>query len=222
MAFRNVLLLCCAAIVITFGLVHGCKNTGTEPPPQLPPGFGVSENPVCLLASMSLPLTISGGTQPYVIVDSGNTTVAAVSISGTTLTIQGIAAGSDTVVIGDNGSPQLLVNINITVSTVSFLTQIQPIFTNNCVNAGCHPGGGAPFSLESGQSYGNLVNVTSTASPSCSGQLRVKPFSATESVLYRRISGTTCGSRMPLGGGSLSPTNQNLIRDWINQGACSR
>lgn len=221
MAFRNFMFLCCATLVITIGLVHGCKDTGTEPPPPPPPTFGVGENPVCLLASMSLPLTISGGTQPYVIVDSGNTTVAAVSISGTTLTIQGIAAGSDTVVIGDNGSPQLLVNINITVSTVSFPTQIQPIFTNNCVNAGCHPGGGAPFSLQVGQSYGNLVNATSTASPLCSGQFRVKPFSATESVLYRRISGTICGRRMPVGG-SLLTADQNLIRDWINQGACSR
>lgn len=101
---------------------------------------------------------------------------------------------------------------------VSFATQVQPIFTASCAVPGCHvPGGSAPFSLASGSSRGNLVDQPATTS-SCSF-LRVKPFVADSSVLYRRISGTSCGAQMPLGRTPISSSSQQLIRDWINQGA---
>ena len=149
---------------------------------------------------------------------------AAVSISGVSLKIRGVAAGSSTVIIGDNGVPQLRDTIDVSISApglISYASQVQPIFTTFCVNAGCHPGGGAPFSLQAGQSRGTIVGVTATNSPlGCAGgPFRVQAFSADASVLYHRISGTSCDFQMPLNRTPLSTANQNLIRDWINQGA---
>jgi hypothetical protein len=101
---------------------------------------------------------------------------------------------------------------------VSYTSDVQPIFDAGCVNRGCHPGGGAPFSLQSTVSYMNLVNVAAS-NPNCGATLRVTPFDADASVLYRRISGMPPCARMPLVGDTLSLADQNTIRDWINEGA---
>lgn len=104
-------------------------------------------------------------------------------------------------------------------SVVSFAGNVQPVFTNRCVNAGCHPGGGAPFSLQAGASYNALVGDTATTGACAGTLLRVRASFADSSALVRRLEGTTCGFRMPL---NLTPLPQNeitLIRDWINQGA---
>ncbi len=98
-------------------------------------------------------------------------------------------------------------------------TQIQSIFTAKCVNAGCHPGGSAPFSLQSGSSYNALVNVTAI-NGSCPGTiLRVKPGSADSSVLYQRIKGDCSLNQMPKGLGPLAVAEKDTIKNWINRGA---
>lgn len=164
--------------------------------------------------------TISGGIQPYSFISEGDTTAVVPSIAGALLTIRAVAAGTSTIVIGDNSATQLSVSISITVSNpVSFSGQVQPIFTARCVNAGCHPGGGAPFPLQAGVSYNNLVGVTATNGP-CAGDKRVLPFSADASALVKRLEGT-CGLQMPLGGTPLPVDQIQLIRDWINQGAAN-
>jgi len=101
---------------------------------------------------------------------------------------------------------------------ISFTNDVQPIFTANCVNRGCHPGGGAPFSLQEGASYMNLVSVTAS-NQTCGATLRVTPFDSDASVLYLRISGQPPCARMPLIGDTLSLADQNTIRDWIDEGA---
>lgn len=103
-----------------------------------------------------------------------------------------------------------------TTTPISFSTQVQPIFTISCVNAGCHPGGGAPFSLASGVSRGNLVGVDMVNS-ACGGK-RVLAGDANASGLIKKLEGN-CGARMPLGGAALSSAEITLIRDWISQGA---
>ena len=100
---------------------------------------------------------------------------------------------------------------------VSFRSEIQPIFTASCVNAGCHPGNGAPFSLASGVSRGNLVGVD-MFNGACGGK-RVVIGDANASGLYKKVSGNSCGNQMPLSGTPLSASQISLIRDWINQGA---
>jgi hypothetical protein len=100
---------------------------------------------------------------------------------------------------------------------VSFVSHVQPIFNASSVDAGCHPGGGAPFSLQAGVSYASLVNVPAVTGP-CAGLPRVKPSSADSSALHRRLAGT-CGAQMPLGGSPLPQSQRDLIRNWVNEGA---
>ena len=95
------------------------------------------------------------------------------------------------------------------------LSSIQAnIFTPKCVNAGCHPGGGAPMSLANGQSFGTLVNQNSAYN-----RPRVQPGNANNSALYLKVSGNTLGSIMPLGRPPLSAAEVSAIQTWINNGA---
>ncbi|MEK7728622.1 MAG: hypothetical protein AAB354_09425 [candidate division KSB1 bacterium] len=95
------------------------------------------------------------------------------------------------------------------------LSSIQAnIFTPKCVNAGCHPGGGAPMSLASGQSFGTLVNQASGYN-----RPRVQPGNANNSALYLKVAGNTLGSIMPLGRPPLTPAEVSAIQTWINNGA---
>ncbi len=96
---------------------------------------------------------------------------------------------------------------------VSFSKSLQPIFNNNCIS--CH-GIEAGLTLSQGVSFGMLLYVP--AQSSCVGLYRVLPGNADSSVLYRKVSGTSCGARMPQGG-ILSGQEIGLVRDWINQGA---
>jgi len=111
------------------------------------------------------------------------------------------------------------VNITLVLVLQSTLSSIQAnIFTPKCVNRGCHPGGGAPMSLASGQSFLNLVNRTSAF-----GLLRVSPGNANNSVLYLKVIGDPgvggAASRMPLGFPALSKAETDTILSWINKGA---
>ncbi|MFQ5709408.1 MAG: hypothetical protein ACE5HO_18270 [bacterium] len=91
------------------------------------------------------------------------------------------------------------------------------IFTPKCVNAGCHPGGGAPMSLQSGVAYENLVNVLSTGFAPLN---RVEPNDAENSVLYLKILGDPrTGNRMPLGRTPLDSDLIEAVKNWINAGA---
>ncbi|MBM2839585.1 MAG: Tryptophan synthase alpha chain [Bacteroidetes bacterium] len=180
--------------------------------------LAVGQTTFDLLVGDSASTTISGGTPPYSFVSKGDTTKAVPSILGASLKIHALAAGSSSIVLGDNSSPRLSVTVTVNVAVlVSFSAQVQPIFTNSCVNAGCHPGGGAPFPLVASQSYNNLVGVTATNGP-CAGDKRVLASNANASALIKRLEGN-CGDRMPLGGNPLPSAQIQLIRDWINQGA---
>jgi hypothetical protein len=110
-------------------------------------------------------------------------------------------------------SLEIIISILETVPLVSFSNQIQPIFNSQCT--GCHGGTGG-LTITAGASYNNLVNVN--AQSSCPSLKRVLPNDASNSVLYRKVSGTTCGQQMTQGG-ALSATDITLIRNWINQGA---
>lgn len=105
--------------------------------------------------------------------------------------------------------------LSATAPSVSFSADIQPIFnTNGCT--GCHGSSGG-LSLAAGSSYGNLVNVQ--ALMDCTDKKRVLPGNADESVLYRRLSGSTCGDRMPKGGSAIPAASLDKVRGWINAGA---
>jgi hypothetical protein len=98
---------------------------------------------------------------------------------------------------------------------VSFAAVYAQVIAPGC---SCHVFG-ASGGLQMGNAntaYNNLLNVTAL---NYAPELRVEPGSSATSVLYLKVSGTTRGSRMPLGGGALSAGQQALIRQWIDDGA---
>ena len=214
------------AVVLLVVIVQSCKDMGSVPPTPVLIATTLSVN---LIPGGQTTVTISGGTPPYTISRQPAASIASATLTNNangsgTVTIQASSqntAGTTSVKMKDadvqGSSNEIEITIQISATVISFSGQVQPIFTNRCVNAGCHPGGSAPFPLQAGVSYGRLVNVVATEAP-CAGIMRVKPSDAANSVLYRRLEGT-CGNQMPLGLTPLPQAERDLIRDWINQGA---
>jgi hypothetical protein len=104
-------------------------------------------------------------------------------------------------------------------SSVSFATQVQPVFTASCTS-GCHSGvrPAAGMSLVAGSSFGALVRV---ASSSCSSRLRVAPGAVAQSYLINKLTGgdLCSGSQMPKAGGALPAAQITAITTWICNGA---
>jgi len=100
----------------------------------------------------------------------------------------------------------------------SFANDIQPIFSSSCALSSCHNSGSAQagLNLTQGQAYANLVNVNSTQVP---GLMRVLPSDADNSYIVIKLEGRqTVGGRMPLSG-SITNTQLQNIKNWINNGA---
>jgi hypothetical protein len=209
------IILIVALIIV---VLYSCKDIGTEIPPSA--GLSASSTTVSVVKGTSKQITLSGGKSPYSVKRQPNATKAAVSLASSILTISGIDTGSTNTIMADSKTPiadslEILISILGTLPLVSFSNQIQPIFNKNNQCTGCHGGSGG-LTITAGVSYNNLVNIN--AQSSCTALKRVLPFDADNSVLYKKVSGTTCGSRMPQGS-SLSASDIALIRDWINQGA---
>jgi hypothetical protein len=100
----------------------------------------------------------------------------------------------------------------------SYAAQVQPIFTNSCAVSGCHRGAfpNADLDLSAGNSYVNLVNITSSGYAPAK---RVVPADTLASVLYHKVKGTgVYGPQMPAFG-SITADEIKLIILWIAAGA---
>jgi len=105
-------------------------------------------------------------------------------------------------------------------TTVSFASQVQPIFTANCALSGCHAGS-APQqgqNLSAGEAYANIVGVPSHE---VSKYFRVDPLYPDSSYLYLKITGSPLisGVRMPYNKQALAQSDIQTIEKWIAQGA---
>jgi hypothetical protein len=114
-----------------------------------------------------------------------------------------------------------LSTVRVTVPT--YASHIQPIWNDVCTS--CHdstsPTGG--LNLLPGVSRANLVGVNGTNR--CGGTTAIPRVVANQpdsSLLVRKISGATCGTRMPSGNTNYFVDNPGLItriRSWIRAGA---
>ncbi len=102
------------------------------------------------------------------------------------------------------------------VKTVSYSTDIQPIFTNKCVT--CHDQNHSTgLNLKQDISYNLLVNIASTGYSPTS---RIKPFSKENSVLWHKVNNTgVYGGKMPQIGDALTSLEIQKIEKWITSGA---
>ena len=109
-------------------------------------------------------------------------------------------------------------------ATVTLAANVQPLFTANCTNMGCHTGAApaAALTLTSGNALANLVGVPSSG---CAGKVRVQGCapSRAQSVLIDKIlaTGTSppcAGFAMPKGA-PLNAAEKQLLVNWVAQGA---
>ena len=114
--------------------------------------------------------------------------------------------------------------VNVSTTALSYATDVQTVFTNNCT--ACHGGSNPPegMSLVAGVSYPNIVDHPAGE---VAALTRVRPFRPDSSYLIHKIQGTQAtvggsGARMPFGcsgAGCLPDATINTIRNWILQGA---
>jgi hypothetical protein len=101
-----------------------------------------------------------------------------------------------------------------TTSTEATPPPLDTVFRPRCGFPGCHAPpvqGGLDLSAE--EIEDRLVSVTSS-SALCAGRVYVVPGEPTMSLLYLKMTGEPCGSKMPLGG-SVSPSELSEVREWI-------
>ena len=98
---------------------------------------------------------------------------------------------------------------------VSFSGTVQPLLQTNC--GGCHAGGtvNGGFNMGSGAVNANSI-LTAVAN---NGAVMQVGLAGSSNVYLKTTDSPPFGARMPFGGPYLTLGNQNLIRDWINQGA---
>jgi hypothetical protein len=200
---------------LTFGTIVG----GTNPPSQV---INLTNGGGGTLTGLGL------GTITYGV--GASNWISSAQLSGAnapaTLTIQvttgSLAIGSYTATVpvtsGVASNSPLDVSVTFDVLAVDFTTDVQPIFTNRCLN--CHFSGGTPPNLTAGSSLAALVNVSSSCG---STPVRVVPGDPTNSQLFRKIEGTQaagCGTIMPPPPASPLPQGEiDIIRQWILGGA---
>jgi hypothetical protein len=204
-----------AVAILLIVLSLSCKDSGTNPSNN---AFSASSTNVNVVKGSTAIVTLSAGVIPYLIQTQPSSAKATASISSATLTITGVDTGSTSIKLNDSQTPTpstitLSITVALTAAQVSFSGQVQPIFNTNC--ASCHGSSGG-LSLSSTNSYSSLVNIQ--AQSSCTSLMRVLPNDPANSVLYKKVSSTSCGTQMP-SGGTLSASDIALIRDWISQGA---
>lgn len=97
---------------------------------------------------------------------------------------------------------------NYGVTATSWANNVKPMLDSSCNTAGCH--GAGHFA------YATIVNAAGTCShPYIDGTGK----SPSNSTIYLRVNGTTCGNRMPYGGPYWNATQIATLSDWISQGA---
>ena len=123
------------------------------------------------------------------------------------------------VTVSDGHNPSVQRQVTVTIQTPSYANDVQAIWNAQCLT--CHNTANASTSgqldLSTGVSRAALVSQPMVKT--CSDGTRVVPGAPSTSGLIDRLSGNSCGSRMPEGGNPLSAADMTLIQSWIARGA---
>jgi hypothetical protein len=163
------------------------------------------------------PLTISW-TQPMPVQQGtfSSTTTASTTWTSPDLGVDSVSF-SFQVSVSDGHNPAEVRQVTVPVSTPSYANDVQAIWTAKCVS--CH-GASNPdgqLTLVAGSSRAALVGQDMVAT--CSNGKRVVAGDPTTSGLMNKLTGNTCGTRMPENAAALSAGELVMIRSWILRGA---
>lgn len=132
---------------------------------------------------------------------------------GLLIAVSGVAIGACDEKLSDLTGPTP--NLQPTLSSIQ-----SEIFSQKCI--GCHTGNGrflpGIMNLTDGNSYANLVGVTSIEKPALQ---RVNPGDPENSYIIHKLEGRAgiSGVRMPLNGTPLTDGQILVIKRWIELGA---
>ncbi len=98
-------------------------------------------------------------------------------------------------------------------------TDVYPILAAGCAGAACHVGGASAPRLGMTAASAYMAVTTGRGLCAATSTALVTPGMPDASLLYRKVSGSTCGTRMPLGRPALSAAEQQTISAWIAAGA---
>jgi len=128
------------------------------------------------------------------------------------------------------GNSSLNVDVVTATTFTSFTTNVRSVVTTQCV--GCHQPGGtaanAPYFINMNyttgpMNYASWVGAASQCATAAGAGFgtRVVAGDASTSFLWNKISASipACGSQMPFGLPPLSSSDQDVIFDWIEEGA---
>ena len=123
--------------------------------------------------------------------------------------------------LSDPTPPTVTITVESQMGSNATFTRVQEeIFNPSCALSGCHSAGfGAQgLVLAEGQAYNNIVTVPSTEQPA---RDLVEPGDPDNSYLYLKVIGDSSidGLQMPRLRTPLSQALQDLLRDWIADGA---
>ena len=125
-----------------------------------------------------------------------------------------VAVGALACSSGGTGSGGLVQSGPVTLQDVQL-----SVFTPRCATSGCHDASGAfGLDLRSGQSYGNLVGVSSAELPAFD---RIEPGNALDSYLFMKVTDDARiqGDPMPASGSGLNANQLQMLASWIADGA---
>jgi hypothetical protein len=127
---RLMQLVCCLVVVGAFVIgSNGCKDDATTATPT-PTVFTASSTSLSVAPGGNTNATLSGGTTPYSIQASPDTTIAAASISGATLSIAATASGFTSVIVKDAANATIRVSVSVT-GPISPTVIIFPLVSGN-------------------------------------------------------------------------------------------
>lgn len=110
MKYRASMMVCMSAISLMLMLSFvGCKDDDEGGGP--PAGFTLSPATVTVASAGSGSVSISGGTSPYSIQTGPDTTVARATLSGSTISVTGVASGYTSVIVRDAANATLTLNV---------------------------------------------------------------------------------------------------------------
>ncbi|MBF0459631.1 MAG: fibronectin type III domain-containing protein [Nitrospirae bacterium] len=134
------------------------------------PQQGISLTPasLALTAGASDTVTVSGGQAPYS-ATSASSQIATASVSGTTVTITGVATGTTSIIVQDNTGSSATVSVTVSTATVPGAPTITAVAVGNgqvtlSFSAPSSNGGSAITKYTATSSPDN-VTATGTASP---------------------------------------------------------
>ena len=150
--------------------------------------------------------------------------------ASTTWTAPAVTAGTSfsmsvSVSDGHGGSVSRSASLYVKTAAVPTLAaDVEPILNGNGSSGctGCHSSAGIPPHLAPNTAWAATVGVLATQG--CTTQHLVEPGDPDASVLIKRITGTTCGTRMPPDQTDYFDTHPGelaTIREWIAAGAAN-